>query len=131
MTTAVEVVAAINAAWRTGKVDGLADYFDPAAMIVGPGYQPLARGAEACAASYRDFLRASVVHEYHQSDLRVHEVGGVAIVTFDWEMEYEQGGRRSRAAGSDLFVLRPVDEGWRAVWRAVTFAPVENRASKG
>lgn len=129
MATATEVVEAINAAWRTGRVDGLAAYFDPAAVIVGPGHQPLARGAEACVASYRDFLAASVVHDYRQSDPTVHEAGGVAVVTFGWEMEYEQKGRRSREAGTDLFVLRQVGDGWLAVWRAVTFAPVGSPAS--
>jgi ketosteroid isomerase-like protein len=123
MVSATEVVNAINAAWRTGRVEELATHFDPAMVIVGPGYQPLARGADACVASYRDFLRASVVHDYRQSDLTAHEAGGVAIVTFSWEMEYEQGGRRSRESGTDLFVLRQTGERWQAVWRAVNFAP--------
>src|SRR5262245_16489676 len=129
MATATEIVDAINAAWRTGRVDDLAAYFDPSAVIVGPGYQPLARGAEACVASYRDFLRASVVHDYRQSGLTVHQAGGVAVVTFGWEMEYEQGGRRSREAGTDLFVLRQAGDVWLAVWRAVTFAPAGSPAA--
>jgi ketosteroid isomerase-like protein len=123
MVSATEVVDAINAAWRTGRVEELAAHFDPAMVIVGPGYQPLARGADECVASYRDFLRASVVHSYRQSDLTAHEAGGVAVVTFSWEMEYEQGGKRSRESGTDLFVLRQTGERWQAVWRAVNFAP--------
>jgi ketosteroid isomerase-like protein len=128
MASAIEVVDAINTAWRTGRVDDLASHFDPDAVIVGPGFQPLARGAEACVASYRDFLRVSIVHEYRQSALAVHEANGVAVVTFGWEMEYEQGGRRSRESGTDLFVLRRQGDGWLAVWRAVTFAPATDPA---
>jgi hypothetical protein len=97
-------------------------------VIVGPGYQPLARGVEACVASYRDFLRASVVHHYHQSAVLVHQADPVAVVTYGWEMDYEQGGRRSREAGTDLFVLRRDGERWQAVWRAVTFAPAGDPA---
>ena len=128
MINPVEVVAAINAAWLTGRTEELAAHFDPAMMIVGPGYRPLARGAEACISSYRDFLSASVVHDYRQSDVSVHEAGGVAVVTYSWEMDYEQGGRRSREAGTDLFVLRREGQRWLAVWRAVTFGPSSDPA---
>jgi ketosteroid isomerase-like protein len=128
MASAAEVVATINAAWRTGRAEELAAHFDPAIVIVGPGYQPLARGAEACLASYRDFLRVSVIHDYRQSDVSVHEAGGVAVVTYTWEMDYEQGGRRSREAGADLYVLRREGERWLAVWRAVTFGPAGDPA---
>lgn len=123
MSTVAETIARINDAWRTGHIDDLHSLFDPGMVIVGPGYLPLARGADACVASYRDFLSASVVHEYQQSDLSIHEVGAVAVATFGWEMEYEQGGRRSRERGTDLFVLRHEGGAWRAVWRAITFEP--------
>jgi ketosteroid isomerase-like protein len=123
MAGVVETVERINDAWRTGRVDDLRSLFDPGMVIVGPAYEVLARGADACVASYRDFLRASVVHEYRQSAVAVHEAGPVAVATFAWEMEYEQGGRRSRERGTDLFVFRREGGGWQAVWRAVTFEP--------
>jgi ketosteroid isomerase-like protein len=128
MASAAEVVEAINCAWQTGRVDNLATHFAPDMVIVGPGYQPLARGVEACIASYRDFLRVSVVHHYRQSEVSVHEAGEVTVVTYGWEMDYEQGGRRSREAGTDLFVLRREGGQWQAVWRAVTFAPARDPA---
>ena len=108
---------------NVGKVDALAGHFAPNMVIVGPGYRPMACGAEACVASYRDFLRDSVVHDYRQSDVAVHEAGRAAVVAYGWEMDYEQGGRRSREAGTDLFVLRRDGEQWQAMWRAVTFGP--------
>ena len=49
-------------------------------------------------------------------------------MTYRWEMDYEQRGRRSREEGTDLFVLRREADRWRAVWRAVTFAAVNNPA---
>jgi ketosteroid isomerase-like protein len=125
---AVEVVGAINAAWRTGQTDDLATHFAPDMVIVGPGYVPLARGAAACVASYRDFLQASVVHDFRQSNLSAHVTGDVAVVTYGWEMDYEQGGQRSREVGTDLFVLRQEGGRWQAVWRAVTFAPAADTA---
>ena len=117
------IVGQINDAWRAGRVDELAAYFHPAMVIVGPGYEVLARGADDCVASYRDFLGASVVHQYQESKLLVHETDGVAVATYEWEMEYEQNGKRSRERGTDLFVFQKQGNGWQAVWRAVTFAP--------
>ena len=56
-----ELVGRINDASRTGRVDDLIVYFHPRMVIVGPGYEVLAQGAEACVASYRDFFRTSIV----------------------------------------------------------------------
>jgi hypothetical protein len=123
MVSVAETIERINDAWRTGCVDALHLIFDPGMVIVGPRYEALARGADACIASYRDFLRASIVREYRQSAVSIHETRPVAVATFSWEMEYEQGGRQSRERGTDLFVLRQEGDGWRAVWRAVTFEP--------
>lgn len=123
MNTPAETVEAINAAWRSGNMEALSSLFHPDMVIVGPAYQPLASGITASIASYQDFLRVSVIHEYHQTELTIHVYGDVAIVTFGWEMDYEQGGKRSRENGTDLFVLRRSSERWQAVWRAVTFGP--------
>jgi Domain of unknown function (DUF4440) len=125
MIGVAETIERINEAWRTGRVDDLGALFDPGMVIVGPGYKLLARGAQACISSYRDFLRASIVHDYRQTPVSVHEAGPVAVATFGWEMEYEQAGQRSRERGTDLFVLRCEDGVWRAVWRAVTFEPAD------
>jgi ketosteroid isomerase-like protein len=126
MSSTTEVVESINRAWKSGRTDDLAAYFAPDMVIVGPDYQVLARGADACVASYRDFLRVSVVHDYDQSELSVHETGGVAVVTYRWDMDFEQGGKRSREAGTDLFVLARQAERWQAVWRCVTFSPANH-----
>lgn len=125
MNSPTEIVEAINAAWRSGNMEALTSLFHPHIAIVGPAYQPLAKGIAACVASYQDFLRVSVIHDYHQTKLTAHDYGDVAIVTFGWEMDYEQGGKRSRETGTDLFVLKRSSERWQAVWRAVTFDPAD------
>jgi ketosteroid isomerase-like protein len=123
--SAAETVECINHAWRTGRVEDLRSLFDADMVIVGPAYEVFGRGADACVASYREFMRTSVVHDYRQSSVAIHESGPVAIVTYEWEMDYEQAGRRSRERGTDLFVLRQEEGQWRAVWRAVTFEPTD------
>jgi uncharacterized protein (TIGR02246 family) len=118
-----QVLERINDAWRSGQLDQLADCFHPDMVIVGPGNQELARGRDACVASYGAFLRDCSVRAYRESGLSVREWGNVAVATYAWEMDYEQGGRLQREAGTDLFVFERQGEGWRAVWRAVTFSP--------
>jgi hypothetical protein len=130
MEGAAGTIARINDAWRAGRVDELRPLCDPDMVIVGPKYEVLARSAEACIASYRDFLRASTIHEYRESSVSVHEAGPIAVATFAWEMEYEQSGRRSHERGTDLFVLRKEGGAWRAVWRAVTFEYADLAARK-
>ena len=123
MSDVRQVLERINGSWRSGQLDQLGDCFHPDMVIVGPGYQELARGRDACVASYRAFLRDCLVRAYRESKLDVREWGGVAVATYAWEMDYEQGGRLHREVGTDLFVFERQDEGWRAVWRAVTFSP--------
>lgn len=123
MSSPIETVEAINAAWRSDNMEALTALFDPHIVIVGPAYQQLASGIAACVASYRDFLRVSVIHDYSQTDLTGHEYGDIAIVTFCWKMEYEQSGKRSKESGTDLFVLKGDGQRWQAVWRAVNFNP--------
>ena len=117
------VLERINDSWRSGQLDHLGDCFHPDMVIVGPGYQELARGRDACVGSYRAFLRDCVVRAYRESELAVREWGEVAVATYAWEMDYEQGGRLHREVGTDLFVFERRGEGWLAVWRAVTFTP--------
>jgi hypothetical protein len=121
-----QLVRRINDTWRSGRVDDLERCFHPDMVIVGPAHRELARGREACIASYRDFLGASVVHEYRESDLAVRAWGRAAVTTYRWEMRYEQGGRTHEETGTDLFVFeRCGDDGasWQAVWRMVMFSP--------
>jgi uncharacterized protein (TIGR02246 family) len=118
-----QVVERINDAWRSGRPDGLAAYFHPDIVIVGPDYQEMGRGREACVASYRDFLGSAVVRAYRESGLVVRQWGTTAVATYGWEMDYEQGGQLHREAGTDLFVFARQGDAWLAVWRAVTFGP--------
>jgi hypothetical protein len=112
----------INAAWRTARCDELGEYFHADMIIVGPGYQELGRGREACVASCRDFMRSAEVRAFRESKLTVREWSTTAIATYEWEMEFLQTGALHREMGTDLFVFERQGEEWLAVWRAVNFA---------
>jgi hypothetical protein len=118
-----QVVERLSECWRSGRLDQLDDCFHPDMVIVGPGYQELARGRGACVASYREFLSTCTVRSYRESGMAVRQWGTVAVATYAWEMDYEQGGNLHREAGTDLFVFERQGGQWLAVWRAIAFAP--------
>jgi uncharacterized protein (TIGR02246 family) len=116
-------VLEIGKAWLTGHPEKLHDFFHADMVIVGPGYQELGRGREACVLSYEEFLRSATIHEYRESPPVVRVWGDTAVAHYDWEMAYEVNGQASREVGADLFVFARQDGRWLAVWRALQFAP--------
>lgn len=116
-------VQQISEAWRTGHPEKLHEFFHADMVIVGPGYQELGRGREACVRGYEDFLRGATIHEYRESAPVVRAWEGTAVAHYDWEMAYEVNGQSSREVGTDLFVFARENGRWLAVWRALQFAP--------
>jgi hypothetical protein len=72
------LVDQINCAWKSGHTDELRDLFHPEMVIVGPGFQLMCRGQEACVASYRDFIAGAAVREYSESQWTVEAWSGTA-----------------------------------------------------
>jgi uncharacterized protein (TIGR02246 family) len=121
-----QVVQEISDAWRNGKTADLNRIFHADMVIVGPEYQVFCRGREACVRSYEDFIRSAVIHEYTESEPAIEIWGNTAAATYSWKMAYEQKGTVSREQGNDQFVFTREPDGWRAVWRMLTFAPQES-----
>jgi hypothetical protein len=117
------LIERINRAWQTGHTDQLRDLFHHEMVIVGPCFQPLCRGREACVESYREFVANATVHEYCASDLKIETWGSTAVGTYAWSMTYEKVGERSRETGTDQFVFGQEEERWLALWRYVHFDP--------
>lgn len=116
---AAEAMRQINRAWLTGRVDDLAPMVHPEIVMMLPGLAGQVQGREAFLAGFRDFCQNAKVHDFQEHDHQVHVVGGVAVVTFRYEMVYERSGERSRCTGRDLWVFQKHAESWVAVWRAM------------
>lgn len=121
--TLVELVKRINGAWRSGHTEALDDLFHDDMAIVGPGFVPLAKGRRACIASYEDFLRSAVVHDYSEAVPQMEIWGDTATATYGWEMTYTLEGQTYRETGHDVFVFARAEGRWRAVWRAMMPSP--------
>jgi hypothetical protein len=115
-----QLIQNISQAWQSGQPEKLRQYFHEDMVIVGPAYQEMGVGRDACVQSYLDFLRNAVIRAYRESEpvVRVWRTTGVA--SYRWEMTYELKGQVSREQGMDLFICERQQDRWMAVWRAVT-----------
>ena len=109
----------INRAWIAGAVEKLGPRVHPEIVMAFPGFSGSAAGREAFLAGFRDFVESARIAEFRERDLHADVVGDTAVATFRYEMTYERGGQRYRAAGRDLWVFRIENEAWIAVWRAM------------
>jgi hypothetical protein len=109
----------INQAWVQGRFEELNECFHENMMIVGPGFQAMGKGREACIRSYREFSAAAVVHEYNEREPTIDVWANTAVAVYGWEIVYEIKGQRSRESGQDLFVFAREEGVWRTVWRAM------------
>ena len=113
----------LSESWRHRRYDELGECFDPAAVMVAPGFSGRAVGREAVVESYREFMERSTLDGYSEAPATIEAFENTAIAHYRWEMIWTSGGKQDRASGHDLFVFvrEPESGRWRAVWRTMVF----------
>jgi uncharacterized protein (TIGR02246 family) len=118
-----DVIRRLNQSWLANPPEdiprAMANLWHDDAAIVVLGVQEMARGREACMASYQDFVRQATVEESTLSEPSVDVWGSTAVATARWEMTYALDGERLSESGHETFVLTRTPDGWRIVWRAL------------
>jgi hypothetical protein len=91
------LIQRVNSAWLEGPpgdvVARVAPYLAQDTMVYGPDFQVVARGRDACAASY------------------------------EWSMTYTLNDATYSETGREVIVFNHHESDWRAVWRAMLPAP--------
>jgi uncharacterized protein (TIGR02246 family) len=122
------ILAAINDAWRTGPPHQVAaairPYFSDDAVIVAPNLARVARGGDAVAASYQEFVETTRVLRAMLGTPEIDVLGDVAVATVTWHMLYVFDGTETVDTGHDVYVLRRREGGWLVCWREVLSSPV-------
>lgn len=117
------LLARINDAWLKGRPEDLPSLmngcFSENIVVVGPGFQVIGRGREACIASYGDFVRAAKIEHHQFSEPAIDVWDDAAVASYAWEITYKMEGNEHRDSGHDVFVFTHVGGNWRAVWRAL------------
>jgi len=115
------VIQSINDAWQTGPPESVAarvrPYFAADAVVVGPDLTRVARGGDAVAASYADFVASTTIIESTLDDPQIDVSADVAAATMTWRMRYEYEGAQTTEAGVDTYVFARRDGHWIVVWR--------------
>jgi hypothetical protein len=113
----VQRAAAYDGSWVDGRPEDLRQYLHPDVVFAGPQLQRLVKGIEACVQSYVKFLSEARVHEFKPSDYLVDIIGGTAVMSYRWTIDYEFGGKRNAETGQDLLVWVRHDNQWLIAWR--------------
>ncbi len=114
-----DTVQQLNQAWVSGEVGRIAELFHPDAVIVHPGFEGRTEGREDCVDSYAEFAMQAMVHRLETFDEQVDVIGGAAVVSYGFEIDYETNGQAVSESGTDLFVLTRGTGGWQVVWRTL------------
>lgn len=117
------VIRRIDSAWREGPADEivarLMPLFDPDVVFCRENFQPVARGASVCAASYESFVRMATVREFSAPDPDIHVAGDTAMAVCPWTMTYTLNDQTYTESGHSLMVFNRAGGQWRVMWRAM------------
>lgn len=113
----LESAAAFDRCWVEGRTPDLRRFLHPDVVFTGPGFQRLARGADACVQSYESFVSAARIHDFTAADYVVDTAGDSAVMTYRWTIDYEMGGDRHRESGRELLVWVRRAGRWEIFWR--------------
>jgi len=108
----------INNCWYKGPIQQLAEYFDDQVVFNSPDFKHQIIGKDSCIKTYADFMSISKVLLYKESNENIKLFGSTGIVTYDFEMKYEQKGKTYHEAGTDIVIFNRSNK-WKAVWRAL------------
>jgi hypothetical protein len=121
MNSVRDTLDAINQGWLKRRFEALAPFFDENVVMKGPGLKELVRGRDATIQSYVQFMAQTNVIEYAESNHAIDQWDGVACVTYDWEMTYEQKNETRTDQGQDMFVFSRSGSDWLVVLRLILF----------
>ena len=113
------IMQQINHCWYKGQPSQLADYFHDNIVFNGPDLKQQFTGKDICIQSYIDFLNCSKILLYKEANPVVHIFGSTAIVSYYFEMKYEQKDKVYHETGTDIMVFNKYANSWKAVWRSL------------
>ncbi len=99
------------------RFDDLSAYLADDVVMVAPDGQHRLEGLAAAVESYREFMSRSEVTRFESHGHIVTRRATVAVVEYQWDMDWNDQGTDHQAKGREVLVLAPCDQGWRVVWR--------------
>jgi ketosteroid isomerase-like protein len=108
-------VQEMNRVWTVdGQPERLVDYFAPEMVAITPTDRFRREGRKACVAGWSDFVAATKICRWAESNPLVLFLadGQAAVVAYDFDIDYEIGGRLVSMRGRDLLTLERRQDRW-------------------
>jgi hypothetical protein len=108
-------VQAMNRAWTVERAPArLREYFHRDMIAVTASDRHRLEGREACLESWARFVDAARVTRWVELDPKVQLYcnGDAAVVSYDFDLAFDLGGRVVQLGGRDTFTLVREDERW-------------------
>ena len=118
----VEVVQALNRAWREEDASALAALLMPEVIVLTSSLEVAAEGREKTVESYLAFAREGRVKTFEEYDWREYIVGPTAVAAYRYRIEYERDGRWAQDQGNEVFWLLANGSSWWAACRLALFS---------
>ena len=115
----IQTIRDMNRAWMEADFARLEEYFHKNIIIVTPDLQRAGIGIDACLASYKGFISSGKVHNFEDRDIGVDIVDNTAVVTYEYDIDYEMSGKRSMEAGREVLVFSRDTCPWKLLWRMI------------
>ena len=122
-TSVWEIVQEMNRLWtEKGEPAALTQYFHPQMVAVCAGVKSPIVGGKACVAGWSDFTHRVSNLSFEERSPLIRIVGQTAIVAYDFDCSYEEGGKAVAMTGRDLLTLVKTDGTWQVI--ADHFSPM-------
>ena len=113
------IMQQINNCWYKGQPAQLTEYFHDNIVFNSPDLKRQSTGKDICIQSYIDFLNSSKILLFNETNPLVHIFDNTAIVTYEFEMKYEQKDKVYHETGTDIMIFNKQENSWKAVWRSL------------
>lgn len=116
--TIKDTIKSMNRCWTSGW-DELAfrQYIHPDAVAIVPTSPGCLEGQDAYVAGWRAFVDAAVIHEWRETDHKVHMYTGgkSAVVTYLFSITFVTDGQKQTMHGRDMVFLVKAGRKWQVV----------------
>lgn len=106
---------ALNDAWTGGDPAALVEYFHPQMIAVTASDRHRRVGRAECLAGWQAFAATTTIHAWREIDPLVRVYGDAAVVSYDYELDCDDGHGRRLLAGRDLYFFIRNNGRWWAV----------------
>jgi len=107
----------INHIWLMEDPERLRAFIHKDIVVLTQDFKEQGIGIDAFINSYREFRKISKIKDFKVNNSRVDLFSNFAIVSYNFEIEYEINNEKNKNSGRDMFIFTKEVDSWLAIWR--------------